>query len=207
MRSKMSTAVTKAPRKPTTARRKGPPRKKNQYGLTPREQAFVSVLMRDPFTPTTEAAVQAGVPRDQAHKRGYEILARPRVQAELQRLKAERQAAEPVSESDVIRRLSDLAGVDVASLFQIDGQALTLRQFDALTPMQRLAIQSIEQVPTKFGVRLKVTTVDKLKAMELLGRYHGAFLDRTEVSGTITLVPSLPEPAPPPPLPAALADE
>lgn len=199
----MSTSVTIKPAKKPRRRSS----RRNQYGLTEAQEAFVRVLIADPFCPTTTAAVKAGIKPAEAPSRSYRWLQSPAVQAELQRRKEVAQHAEPAAEIDVIRRISDLAGVDVTELFAIDGQTLTLQQFHALTAMQRQIVQGVEIVPTKFGTRLKVQTIDKLKALELLGRYHGAFVDRTEISGSITLVPSLPEPAPPPPLPPALADE
>lgn len=60
-------------------------------------------------------------------------------------------------------------------------QAVEIIETDELTRRQIKAISGIKQ--GKNGIEL--TTYDKVKALELLGRHLGMFKDKVEVSGNV----------------------
>lgn len=87
-----------------------------------------------------------------------------------------------VTQDKVLAELSKIAfssGADFAKVVTLnigkDGrpgaQVVELTDTDQLTQDQKAAISSIEE--TKFGI--KVSTYDKVRALELLGRHLGMF--------------------------------
>ena len=60
-------------------------------------------------------------------------------------------------------------------------QAVEIEETEELTKRQIKAISGIKQ--GKNGIEL--TTYDKVKALELLGRHLGMFKDKVEVSGNV----------------------
>lgn len=60
-------------------------------------------------------------------------------------------------------------------------QDVELKLTDKLNPQQRKAISSIKR--GKFGI--EVSTCDKVRALELLGKHLGMFKDKLELSGKV----------------------
>ena len=72
------------------------------------------------------------------------------------------------------RVLAELAGIAFANFadhVQVDGTQLVIRDSSQLGKKQLAAVASIEK--TSSGIRVKL--YDKLKALELLGKYLGLF--------------------------------
>jgi len=60
-------------------------------------------------------------------------------------------------------------------------QCVELTDTEKLTEDQKAAIAGIEE--TKFGI--KVSTYDKVRALELIGKHLGMFTDKVELSGEV----------------------
>ena len=80
-----------------------------------------------------------------------------------------------VTQDDVIQELADSEGN------QMYYQAVEITETDELSRRQIKAISGVKQ--GKNGIEL--TTYDKVKALELLGRHLGMFKDKVEVSGNV----------------------
>ena len=78
----------------------------------------------------------------------------------------------------VLEELSAIAFSNAADHLQVvDGQ-LEIRQTDQLRKKQQAAVASVEK--TSSGIRVKL--YDKLKALELLGKYLGLFEGKAPVT-------------------------
>ena len=71
----------------------------------------------------------------------------------------------------ILRELQTLALARATDFLAIRDGALDIKSTDALPPELTAAIASVEKTST--GLRVKF--YDKLKALELLGKYHGLF--------------------------------
>ncbi len=74
-------------------------------------------------------------------------------------------------EQQILQQLQAIALTDVTDVVQVSDGALLVTSTQQMTRQQRSAIASIERVSGS----LKVKFYDKLKALELLGKYLGLF--------------------------------
>lgn len=78
---------------------------------------------------------------------------------------------EKISAHEVLAQIRAIAMADVTELTQVEDGQLVIRSTGELSPQLRSAICSVE----KSAGSLKVKFYDKLKALELLGKYLGLF--------------------------------
>ena len=72
---------------------------------------------------------------------------------------------------EILYQLAAIATADTTALVQVHDGALEIRSTDQLPKKLRCAIASIEK--STGGIKVKL--YDKLKALELLGKYMGLF--------------------------------
>ena len=80
---------------------------------------------------------------------------------------------------EILYQLSAIATADTTALVQVRDGALEIQSTDQLPKKLRCAIASIE----KSAGGIKVKLYDKLKALELLGKYMGLFDGSGSVAG------------------------
>ena len=76
-----------------------------------------------------------------------------------------------ISAQEVLAQIRAIATADVTELTQVENGELVIRSTSELSPQLRSAICSVE----KSAGSLKVKFYDKLKALELLGKFLGLF--------------------------------
>lgn len=151
-----------------------------ERGLTPKQQSFVREYLVD--LNITAAALRAGYSKRTAAQLGYQLMKNPAIQEAIRKAMDDRAKRTEVTQDKVLAELSKIAfssGADFAKVVTLnigkDGrpgaQVVELTDTDQLTQDQKAAISSIEE--TKFGI--KVSTYDKVRALELLGRHLGMF--------------------------------
>lgn len=79
--------------------------------------------------------------------------------------------SETISAEEVLAQIRAIAMADVTELMQVEQGELVVRSTAELPPQLRRAICSVE----KSAGSLKVKFYDKLKALELLGKFLGLF--------------------------------
>lgn len=150
--------------------------------LTPKQKRFVAEYMVD--LNATQAAIRAGYSEKRASEIGYQLLQKTTVQAEIRKAMADREERTGVTQDWVVQELYKIAHADRGGIAKVvGGVRVVLTDTDELDDEQRAALVGVEA--TKFGI--KVTTCDKLKALELLGRHLGMFTDKQEISADTTL--------------------
>lgn len=139
----------------------------NCVALTPKQRRFVQEYLVD--LNATAAALRAGYKGKTAGQQGHNLLQMPKVQAEIQKAKAEREERTQVTSDMVVRELAKIAFANGSIYSKVvktgKGYMLIATPTEDLTEDQRAAIACIEE--TKFGI--KVSMCDKVRALELLG--------------------------------------
>lgn len=161
--------------------------------LTEKQKRFVEEYLVD--LNATQAAIRAGYSAKTADRIGPELLGKTCVSAEIQRAIQARQQRTEITQDMVLRELAKVAfsnGSDFARVVSRtvptqtvdeDGniregvdrvQSVELVDTDDIAPDKRAAIAGIKQ--GKFGI--EVSSYDKVKALELLGKHLGMFNER-----------------------------
>lgn len=141
--------------------------------LTPKQQRFVDEYLID--LNATQAAIRAGYSPKTAKEQGARLLSKANIQAEIQKRQRKTEAKLEISQERIIQELASIAfanGADFAEVVEVSGLELQTVKFKAtekLPAEKRAAIASIKSGSSGMEVK----TYDKLKAMELLGKYLG----------------------------------
>ena len=148
--------------------------------LTPKQKRFVAEYLVD--LNATQAAGRAGYKDPNI---GRQLITKNNVAEAIRKAMADREERTGVTQDWVVQELYKIAHADRGGIAKVvgGGRAVELTDTDALDDEQRAALVGVEE--TKFGI--KVTTCDKLKALELLGRHLGMFTDKVEQTNDTTL--------------------
>lgn len=147
--------------------------------LTPKQKRFVAEYLVD--LNATQAAGRAGYKDPNI---GRQLITKNNVAEAIRKAMADREERTGVTQDWVVQELYKIAHADRGGIAKVVGGArVELTDTDDLDDEQRAALVGVEE--TKFGI--KVTTCDKLKALELLGRHLGMFTDKVEQTGETTL--------------------
>lgn len=141
--------------------------------LTPRQQKFVDEYLID--LNATQAAIRAGYSSKTAYSIGVDNLRKPEIQAALQRKQKKLQSKLEITQEKILRELACIAFANGADYARVvvsgDVEEVQFVPTEDLPPEKKAAIAGI-----KAGVRgIEVKLHDKVKALELLGKYLGTF--------------------------------
>lgn len=161
--------------------------------LTPKQQKFADEYLID--LNATQAAIRAGYSPKTAKEIGAENLTKPNIRAYIDERMAEHSARTGVNQERIIRELARIAFLDPTQLVNMDSAELR----DDATADDRAAIASVK-VKTMSGdtemIEREVRFADKIKALELLGKRFGMWIDKqqVDVNGAVQIVDDVPPP-------------
>ena len=126
--------------------------------LTQKQQRFVDEYIISGNA--TQAALKAGYSKKTAKQMGTENLAKPIIKAELDRRNAEIKSAKTADMQEVMEYLASV-----------------------------MRGEQTESVATAKGIydNVPVSAKDRIKAAELIGKRHGAWTDKKEISGNMNI--------------------
>ena len=152
--------------------------KKIEYNkLSAKRQRFVDEYCID-FN-GTQAAIRAGYSARTANEQAARLLATVSVKRALEEKRAEIAESSKLKVSDVIDELRNIAFSDITQVISFNNSKAKIKSSRKLSEDARKVIASVSQ--TQAGLTIKMH--DKVKALELLGRYLNIFTDRVEVDG------------------------
>lgn len=159
--------------------------------LTAKQERFVQEYLVD--LNATQAAIRAGYSARTADVQGVRLLGNVKVQAVIQESMQKRSKRTEITQDWVLEELRKVAAADRTAVAKVVtkerlevvvdedtgafkqvpkvSQFVELVDTDALTADQRAAISGVEE--TKYGI--KVSTYDKVRALELIGKHLGMF--------------------------------
>ncbi|MFX4209292.1 terminase small subunit [Aliarcobacter butzleri] len=139
----------------------------------------------------TQAAIRTGYSVKTANRQGSRLLSNVDIQKYISELKDNATKRNDITVDRVLQELANIAFLDIGEFYSEDG---TLKNIKQISETARRAIQSIttkeeqgatiengEIKPQIFNVN-NIKSADKLKALELLGRYLAMFTDKVEIS-------------------------
>jgi phage terminase small subunit len=148
--------------------------------LTARQQRFVEEYLID--LNATQAAIRAGYAPQSADVEGARQLRNASVRARIDIALAERSKRTGVNADIVIQELAKIARVNPIDVINPDTGEIKAGSTD---DMAAIASVKVKVTPMKNGtaVEREVKMADKLKALELLGKHLGMFVERKELTG------------------------
>jgi phage terminase small subunit len=154
--------------------------------LTPKQKLFVKEYLID-FN-ATKAAIRAGYSKKTAHSIGSENLTKPEILLCLQNeVSAKIEKIDDLSDS-IIKELKKIAFSDIKDFLSFNENGVSFHDSDDVDGTVISEVSSTETITGKDNdkrVQLKMKLHDKLKALELLGRYKMLFTDK-QVNATMT---------------------
>jgi phage terminase small subunit len=155
--------------------------------LNERERAFVREYLVD--LNATQAAIRAGYSPRSAKTTGNRMLTKADIQEAIAAANKQRVERVELKADDVIRELMLIAFGDLGRAFGEAGRLLALGEMDAdvRRTIASIEVDELGGEAAGVGFTRKVKTWDKLRALEMLGRHLQLFIDKTEVSGEVTV--------------------
>ncbi|KKK79612.1 hypothetical protein LCGC14_2831760 [marine sediment metagenome] len=139
------------------------------------------------------ALLKAGYSDSVASTDAVSVFGRDDVKAEIERRRKRIAMKANVDAAWIVKRLMDIANADIADLLIVDDIGNTRLDMALMTPQLRRALEgefSLSEEGTS-SVRMRVKTTDKLRALEMLGKYLDMFTDTVKVEGEISLIERL----------------
>lgn len=161
--------------------------------LTAKQQKFADEYLID--LNATQAAIRAGYSSNSAEQQGSTLLRNPKVRAYIDERMAQHSARTGVNQERIIRELARVAFLDPTQLVNMNSAEI---EEDA-SEDDRAAIASVKVKTMKGDVEMierEVKFADKLKALELLGKRFGMWIDKqqVDVNGAVQIVDNVPDP-------------
>ena len=153
--------------------------------LTKKQERFVAEYLID--LNATQAAIRAGYSPRTAYSIGQENLKKPEIQKAIQSAQKKRSERTEITQDSVLHELALIAFTDRSAFARVSGggRIVELTDTEDLSAEQRTVLAGVEE--TKYGI--KVSTYDKVRALELLGKHLGLFDGSgKENQGGVTIV-------------------
>lgn len=145
-------------------------------GLTAKQERFCREYLKDLCG--AQAAIRAGYSPATAAATAARTLRIVKVQKKVEALKAERAKSLDITAERVLKELARVAFGDPAEVVSVRrGGRVVVRPTAELTEDQRRTIQGVSEGPNGIKIRF----ADKLRALELVGKHIGLFVDRVQV--------------------------
>lgn len=156
-------------------RRKGSEVMPKTKKLTDKQKRFCEEYLID--LNATQAAIRAGYSAKTAYSMGQRMLKKVEVQEYIFNLQKKRSERTEITADKVIEELAAIAFSDRTKIASVNANGtVDIAATDTLPDEIRKTISCIKE--GKFGV--EVSSYDKIKALELLGRHLGMFTERKE---------------------------
>ncbi len=118
-----------------------------------------------------------------ARKEAQREIAKPHVKAYLDSLKETATKNAQRTADEIIAELEKIAFSNIADYVTFGKKGVTFRDSNKLTRKQMAAVSEVTEVSTKYGKRKAFRLWDKPESLQLLGKRHGLFPNKQEVTG------------------------
>ena len=147
--------------------------------MTPKQAMFVQEYLID--LNATRAAIAAGYSKKTAKQIGQENLTKPDVKKAIDEAISERGKRTEITQDRILRELARIAFADPRKIFDWGPGGVTLKDSASLSNDDAAAVAEVSQTITDSGGSTKGKMYDKQRALELLGRHLGMFVDKKQI--------------------------
>lgn len=160
--------------------------------LTEKQKRFADEYLID--LNATQAAIRAGYSSKWAGTNADKLLKNTKIRAYIDKRMAEHSRRTGVTQERIIRELARIGFLDPTGLVNMD----TAELLDDAAADDRAAISSVKvkTVPTQDGpiVEREIRFADKIRALELLGKRFGMWIDKqqVDVQGAVQIIDDVP---------------
>jgi len=150
--------------------------------MTKRQEIFVREYLIS--LNATDAAEKAGYSKKTANRIGHELLQRPDI-AEAVKSKIEKRFTKlDISADRILNELARIAFADLKKVMDWNDGRIEIKNSDEIADDDSAAIAEISETITGQGtITRKLRHHDKVRALELLGKYQKLFIEKHEHSG------------------------
>jgi phage terminase small subunit len=152
--------------------------------LTNKQERFCQEYMID--LNATQAAIRAGYSKKTAAEMGHENLTKPHIAAKVHAMLEEARKRAAKTADDIRERLEHIGFTDLTDIIEFNEHGMTvLKNSKDIKPEHAAALESVQFTQTDSAINFKVKKINPLKALELLGKEQGMFVDKVEHGGSV----------------------
>jgi phage terminase small subunit len=142
----------------------------------------------------TQAAIRAGYSAKTAGSQAHDLLKNPEIEARIEFLLALQQKRTEITADRVLKELARIAFLDLAGAYDENGRLLPIKDMPedvrrAIAGMKVYAerISGGDGDDDEIGETTEIKTVDKTKALQLIGQHLKMFTEKREITGSLKL--------------------
>lgn len=153
--------------------------------LTAKQQRFVEEYLVD--LNATQAAIRAGYSPQSAYSIGQENMKKPVIKNAIDKAMAERSKRTGINQDRILIELAKIGFLNPVDVINMDDA--TIRGDANREDTAAIASVKVKTIPTEDGeiVEREVKTYDKIKALELIGKHIGMFVDKLNVNAEMAV--------------------
>ena len=145
--------------------------------MNDRQLAFIAAYFKNGFN-GTQAAISAGYSARTAVSMASRLLSNVKVQKKVEELKNKLSGQDNLKIKQIVDELVKVAFGNIADVLDFESGSLALKK--DISRQHTAMLSSVSTSDTQFGVTKKFRMYDKLKALEILGRYIGMFDEKPD---------------------------
>lgn len=155
--------------------------------LTLKQERFCEEYLID--LNATAAAKRAGFSAKSAMEQGYALINKPQVKAKISELKMARSERTEITADRVLAELGRVAFADLGKAYSAKGDLLPVPDMpdDIRLVLAGADIHMDITDGVEVGETRKIKLLDKLRALELIGKHLKLFTEKVEHSGKFSL--------------------
>lgn len=152
--------------------------------LTPKQERFVQEYVVD--LNATQAAIRAGYSEDTAYSQGQRLLKNVEVQSFVEKARNEQAKRTGVTADTILFELLRIARSDLGQAFDDNGNLLPIKEIPEDVRRAISGVETFEEFDghgverVKIGETRKLKFWDKTRALELLGKHLGLYVEKVD---------------------------
>jgi len=154
--------------------------------MTPKQQRFVDYYLSNGFN-ATDAAKSAGYSEKSAYSQGQRLLKHVEVKKAVEKKQSNLRKNTKVKAEKIIAELAKIAFSNIKDIADWESASVRFKSSEDIPDEIAACIQEISEhsTQTQFGgsQTLRLKLYDKQRALEMLGKYLGLWVEKHEHSG------------------------